>query len=396
MDVWFRTGVWMNQGINIYQPPDHLGYPPLWGLWCLIAYRLFLLSNSIEIWRLVVKLPLIISHLALAVVAGEFVANEFGNKVGHKIFYVVLTWSYFIYIGALWGQINTLSALLTFLAFAALVNNRTEKSGLFLGTAVALKIYPLVAFPAFLAYLLRQRSRKEAGMFSLYVFSVPIFLTLFIFAIFQWDIVFFLKTIFYWTPAFESNQVQVQGGGMNLWSFFSLLGLDVSSIWILRLLWIPVLAICSFYWFKKPRLEKADLNLSLITFYLLFMMSYGWVTEQSFIDPLPFIFLQILVYRPKRSHLYLLASVQVLVYAFSAFNYGELIFQPLLENFYPSLLESIQFLMPTYSYFTWQIRGVIGLIVSLSLGTFLIILMKARAPKKDSQSLPYNSVTIDP
>jgi hypothetical protein len=30
MEVWFNTGAWMNQGINIYEPSHHLGYPPLW------------------------------------------------------------------------------------------------------------------------------------------------------------------------------------------------------------------------------------------------------------------------------------------------------------------------------------------------------------------------------
>ena len=32
-------------------------------------------------------------------------------------------------------------------------------------------------------------------------------------------------------------------------------------------------------------MKEADLNLAIISFYLLFMLSYGWVTEQSFLGP---------------------------------------------------------------------------------------------------------------
>jgi hypothetical protein len=46
MTVWFQTGVWMEQGINIYLPNDHLGYPPLWAFWCLAAKQVFNLSGG--------------------------------------------------------------------------------------------------------------------------------------------------------------------------------------------------------------------------------------------------------------------------------------------------------------------------------------------------------------
>ena len=39
LNVWFNTGNWITHGINIYLPPDHLGYPPLWALWCGAAYN---------------------------------------------------------------------------------------------------------------------------------------------------------------------------------------------------------------------------------------------------------------------------------------------------------------------------------------------------------------------
>ena len=388
MNVWFKTGVWMNEGINIYAPPAHLGYPPLWALWCLVAYRFYsFFGNSLEIWRFVLKLPLIISHLALAYSVGKFAEKEFARKRALKIFYLVLTWSFFIFIGALWGQINTLSALLTFLAFEAVISQRTRKSALLLGIAVTLKIYPLIVLPAFLVYILKKQGKKEAVKFSFYTFSVPILFTLSIFMIFQWDIKFFLQTISYGTPFSEVKPTQMQTGCMNLWSFFALLNINLAEPWPLRLIWIPIIAGCALYWLKKPSFEKADLNLALITFYAVFMISYGWVTEQTLIDPLPFIFLQVLGYRSKRFHLYVLGAIQILVYAFSAVNGGEFIFEPLLERFFPPLLVSIQNLYANYGSLIRTIRGMLGLIISLSLGIFLIILMRPSIPKQTLNKL---------
>src|SRR3990172_10983263 len=71
MDIWFNTGKWMNQGINIYLPANHVGYPPLWPLWCDLAYRVFLRSGSSEVWRFTIKLPMILSHLALSFVVAK-------------------------------------------------------------------------------------------------------------------------------------------------------------------------------------------------------------------------------------------------------------------------------------------------------------------------------------
>jgi hypothetical protein len=71
MNIWFNTGSWMNQGINIYLPNDHLGYPPLWAFWCLLAYQVYsAVGNNIEVWRLFIKLPLILAQFILAFAIG--------------------------------------------------------------------------------------------------------------------------------------------------------------------------------------------------------------------------------------------------------------------------------------------------------------------------------------
>jgi hypothetical protein len=377
MKVWFNTGVWMKQGINIYLPENHLGYPPVWAFWCLAANQIYtFFGNNMELWRFTIKLPMILAQFALAFAVGRFVQTRFNPQTARKVFLVTLTWIFFIYIGALWGQLNLISALLVFLAFYATTTKRTLLGGALLGAAVALKIYPLIVLPAFMAYTWKNQGKRETGKLVLTSLAVPVVFTLAVFAVYQWDILYFLKTIFYWTPAFDANPILMQGGCMNIWSFASTLNVDISQVAILRFVWIPVLAACALFWFRKPRMNDADLNLSLTSFYVLFMLTYSWVSEQSFVDPLPFIFLQILVYRPKRSYMYALAGVQALIFAFSFFNWGPFIFEPLLTQFSPGTLTQMQFLDPSKSSLIWSIREEMGLFVSLGLTTFLAIMVK--------------------
>ena len=269
MNIWFQTGIWMNQGTNIYLPDNHLGYPPLWAFWCLIAYRLYsALGNNVELWRFVIKLPLILAQFGLAFAMARFAQSRFGKTIARKIFLLVLTWIFFIYIGALWGQLNMLSALLTFLAFYAVISKRNTLGAVLLGLAMALKIYPLILLPAFVAFIIKNQTKKEAGRFALFSVALPVVFTLGVLAVYQWDTIYFLRTIFYWTPVFETtNPLQIQGGCMNIWSFISLLNVDVAQVWLIRFIWIPVLGATAIYWFKKPQMKDVDLNLAIISLF---------------------------------------------------------------------------------------------------------------------------------
>ena len=376
MDVWFNTGKWMNQGINIYEPAHHLGYPPLWALWCSVAYNFFTIIGNMEIWRFIIKIPMILAHLGLTYAIAVFAEERFDQKTGLKLLLITLTWSFFIYIGAMWGQINTISALLTFLAFYFATKNKTVGSAILLAAAITLKIYPLITLPAFIAYFFRNGDKKESLKFLFVSCSIPIIFTGFIFVALNWDFIFFLKTIFYSTPIFENNPVQILGGCMNVWSFLALLAIDIGKQWLFRSLWIPIMGIVAIYWLRKKKMDDLNLSISIVSLYIIFMISYGWISEQSFLDTLPFIFLIIFAYRPRKLQVCLLVVIQILVYVFSLFNWGPLIFEPLAEKFFPSFLQIIWSFDPSRSKLIWNIRGILGLAISVFLGIFLLLLLK--------------------
>jgi hypothetical protein len=337
------------------------------------------LGNNIELWRFFIKLPLILAQFGLAFAIYKFAQPRFNKSTGQKIFLVSLTWGFFIWVAAAWGQLNTLSALLTFLAFYAILSKHNTASALLLGIAVALKIYPLIVLPIFLVFIFKNQNRKEAIKFTFYTVALPVIFTLIVFGVYQWNITYLFRTLFYWTPTSETLG-QIQGGCMNFWSFTALWHLDVAQVWILRYVWIPVVAFTAFYWYRKPSMKEEQFNLALISLFIVFMLSYSWVTEQSFLDPLPFIFLQIMAYQPKRGYLYGLVFMQVLVFLFVIFNWGPFVFKPLIQQLAPNFLLSIEQLDPKHL-LIWDVRGVLGLVVSLGLCIFLAALLKPAAFK---------------
>lgn len=68
--------------------------------------------------------------------------------------------------------------------------------------------------------------------------------------------------------------------------------------------------------------------------------------------------------------------LQVLIFAFLAVDYGEFVFQPLIERFSPSIVPSLQAFIPTVGSSAWAIRGVLGLVITVYLGLFLFLLVR--------------------
>ncbi len=379
LGVWFNTGIWLDQGINIYLPPNHIGYPPLWALWCGVSYKLYLFSGlNFTFWTFMIKLPITFGHLALAYVVGKFAEQHFEKKTSSRIFFFMLTWSFFFFIGPIWGQINALSTLLTFSAFYSVIKNKTSRGTLFLGLAIALKIYPLVTLPAFIVFALKNYGKRDVLKLLVGASSIPVSITVIVFSFFQWDILYFLRTVFYTTPVFESNPTQITIGCMNFWSYIGLLDIDISMQWPFRLLWLPLLGVVFIYWIKKEYFGKREFVLSIISFYLLFMATYGWVSEQLFLDILPFLFILILGYSFKRVNVYMLIVLQFLIYVFTIANRSLLIFSPLLWKIYPPLGAYLDYFHLDNALLLWEIRAYSGLAVSVFMLIFLITLLRPK------------------
>ena len=78
--VWFNTGKWISQGTSINLPPEHFDDPPYGLLMRCIIQCILILGVNLELWRFLIKLPMIIAHLALGFLVGRFAENLFRQK----------------------------------------------------------------------------------------------------------------------------------------------------------------------------------------------------------------------------------------------------------------------------------------------------------------------------
>jgi hypothetical protein len=138
---------------------------------------------------------LILAQFAWPLSLQDLPADSQGDR---KIFFS-FNMDFFIYIGALWGQINMLSALLTFLAFYAVINKHL---GQCYWLAAALK-YILDRSASVCCIYPKNQTKKRQDGFALFS-VVRLWSLLWGLAVYQWDTIYFLRTIFYRTPVFET------------------------------------------------------------------------------------------------------------------------------------------------------------------------------------------------
>jgi len=166
--IWVKSGqLTALDKINIYMVKDlteypwgFYAYPPLWLYWLSAAALIdTLFFNSLNIHVLLVKLPVIIADLLVAVLLLK-IAKQLGYD-NRTALYMSLLWflnPVVMYISSVWGMFDSLAVLTTLLAFLYLLRDKPTHVGFFLGLGFAFKIYPaLLTVPAVIYYL---RERK--------------------------------------------------------------------------------------------------------------------------------------------------------------------------------------------------------------------------------------------
>ena len=222
--------------INPFWPTQALefawGYPPLWLLTLLLVYPFYIILfptsypqevsllwnsyNSItdpqqrmatyfeSYWRflpppqgnvqglnlpildLIIKTPIIISDLIVALILYKIVAS-LSNEKNAK--YAYLAWlfnPYVIWISSVWGMFDSIPTLFMLLSIYYLTKNNFYKSAIMLATSTLFKLYPALFIPIFTLIVFKKRRKfKEAIKFFLIsigiIFSV-IFVTYLAFA----------------------------------------------------------------------------------------------------------------------------------------------------------------------------------------------------------------------
>ena len=106
MGIFYTAGFAVSQGLApygifpvqiifnnpaLFEELPGIGYPPLWGIYLGIIYRIIYIPTNIFVYNYFIKIPSIISNIVLAFIA-ERIAYQEGVEKKHakKIFYLVL------------------------------------------------------------------------------------------------------------------------------------------------------------------------------------------------------------------------------------------------------------------------------------------------------------------
>jgi len=294
--LFMATGYLVGTGHSPYVPLDltavfhHVGfkaisvvgYPPPWPLVTGLVYRsTYALGHNLIVYNLALKLPVIAANVGLAYLVAAVLDNlGAGHAVARKAWAFLLLNPFLLYVGAAWGQIDAIVAVLAVAALVLLCARRRAVSAVVLALAVCFKP---IAGPILLVALVymagrstRQTLRYAAffagGVFAFYL--APFF-------VFGWDS----------SPMRQLNAHFIMNGAM---SFMTVVRLARDPLlmqghwWLLGLAWLPALVVAVLA-LRHGVGELDDLVKKSTALALVFYLTRTWLAEPNVVLLLPLV-----------------------------------------------------------------------------------------------------------
>jgi len=285
MGIWMVSGKYVAAGISPYLAHPHIGYPPLWALWCGAAYSIsnYIAKGNEFLYIFVIKIPIIAADMALAmlllIVASKNV-NTSGRDNGRILAASFLLNPYVLFVGVIWGMMDNLVAILLVISIMVLTSRPTW-SGILASLAVALKLYPILFVP--LLFILSARTRKLGNFTKLvFAFITTSIVTIWLpFVLFHWSTEGFIGV--------GVAQVARDFGAiapMATFQHFENLGVTsfdsvLAASW-LKLIWVPAIttSLLIMIW-KRPSIESTpNMIRDCLLVYMTYLLTASWISEQ--------------------------------------------------------------------------------------------------------------------
>ena len=260
-----------------------VGYPPPWPLVLGLIYRaVYAVAPNFLLYNLAIKLPVIAADIGLAYLAGAILRDLGASAaVCARAWKFLLLHPFLLYVGAAWGEIDAIVALLALAALALLCARRYHGSAILLAVGVCFKPTALPLLPAALVCLAGRSLPRALRYGALWLGAVLLFYVA-PFFVFGWSRAPFSQRL---------NSHFVQQGALSLMTVVRLFRdplLMQGRWWLLGLLWIPALA-AGVVAIAVNRgdggledLLKKSVGLSLIVF-----LTRTWVAEPNVVLILP-------------------------------------------------------------------------------------------------------------
>ncbi len=259
-----------------------IGYPPPWPLVLGLVYRgTYALGHNLIVYNLAIKLPVIAANVGLAYIVASVLDNlGAGRDVARKAWAFLLLNPFLLYVGAAWGQIDAIVAVLAVAALVLLYGRRPAASALVLALAVCFKPIAAPILLVVLAYMAGRSTRQTARCAAVFAAGVVAFYVA-PFFVFGWDS----------SPLRQINAHFVMSGTMSFMTVVRLVRdplLMQGHWWLLGLAWVPALVVAVLA-LRHGVGEFDDLVKKSTALVLVFYLTRTWLAEPNVVLLLPLV-----------------------------------------------------------------------------------------------------------
>ena len=304
--VFLATGYLVGHGLDPYAARDlgavfhhagfaagaTIGYPPPWPLALgLIERAVAALTGSLLVYGLAIKLPVIAADVGLAYLAGAVLRRHGRPLAARRAWTFLLLNPLVLFVGAGWGEIDAIVALLSLAALWLLERRRADLSALLLALAVCVKPIALPLLPAVLAWLAfgggvasdtgeaPARRLVRAARYAVLWLGGVLLLYVAPFFAFGWSTAPFTRRL---------NAHFVSRGGLSFMTVVRLVrdpALMQGRWWLLGLLWLPALVLATAA-LRRGEGDLEDLLRKGSGLVLVVLLARAWVAEPNTVLPL--------------------------------------------------------------------------------------------------------------
>ena len=350
LPIWLDSGQKLANGISPYTSYIHLGQTILWAIWTAFSYLIStkIFSSNLFVEIFVIKLLPIAVDIVLPIEIIYVLNNHSGriltSKETKNILIAIWLNPYFIIISSWWAMIDNLAFLFILISLELIIDNYISIPVLLTSLAIGLKLYPVIFLPGLaLIVLFKSRSLIRSFVYAFGVVSGFFLIAYLPFYLFNWN----SNAI---TGVFESQLTRTSGGvtilgiltdltvGNSYSSMIASFYQTINNIQLTNELWLVFSVLISGYYFLNYFYQKrknqeflTDKSIlfvysvdMLITYFIIWLLTAKWVSEQNFIPLICFLFIKYFIKfdKPKeqnklKSYIIYLSSLLLLFLIFN-------------------------------------------------------------------------------
>ena len=284
------AGYLVSSGLNPYIPhvitvfsnPDLMGtnpiigYPPLWPLLLGAIYRVtYNLTPNIFLYNFAIKIPVIISNIALAYATKTIMQNLSMPQKRIQFAWLFLLFNPFTLLTTTaWGEFDTLIVLLCMASLYLLSKGKVIKSSILLSLSIVLKpiSLPLIGLPLLFS---TPKNRRKNLIYILISSVIVVSLWFLLFNLLGWMV-----------PSSPSQITSYfkMADSMTLFSLTEVIqntAVLPAGLEFLGYLWIPALLVGYYLIYRNPPKSMPELAEKSVILLLIFFLTRTWLSEPN-------------------------------------------------------------------------------------------------------------------